>query len=103
MRKRPQTSKKTRSHPRSPTPDISMGYGRRSLLVNHAKQAETGRTLTAKLAQIERLEAQLAERERQLAEAQAIIKSTEHAHDERNAEAEALRRVGESLGALFDL
>ena len=36
-------------------------------------------------------------------EARAQLRPVEHAHDERNAEAEALRRVGEAVGALFDL
>lgn len=81
----------------------NLGYGRRNLVIGRKKKAETSRTLTAALAEIDRLKTQLAEREREFAEAQATIKEIEYAHDERNAEAGALRRVGESLGALFDL
>ncbi len=35
--------------------------------------------------------------------AQARIQAMERAHDERNAEGEALRRIGEAMGSLFDL
>ncbi len=38
-----------------------------------------------------------------LAQAQARIREMESAHDDRNAEAEALRRIGEAMGSLFDL
>jgi len=33
----------------------------------------------------------------------ARIGEMERAHDERNAEGDALRRVGEAMGSLFDL
>ncbi|MBA3916473.1 MAG: GAF domain-containing protein, partial [Acidobacteriales bacterium] len=39
----------------------------------------------------------------ELKAAQTRIHEMEHAHDERNAEGEALRRIGEAMGSLFDL
>ncbi len=45
------------------------------------------------------LEARTAE----LKAAQGRIQAMERAHDERNAEGEALRRIGEAMGSLFDL
>ena len=35
--------------------------------------------------------------------AQGRILAMERAHDDRNAEGEALRRIGEAMGSLFDL
>ncbi len=39
----------------------------------------------------------------ELKAAQGRIQAMERAHDERNAEGEALRRIGEAMGSLFDL
>lgn len=103
MQKRLINNKVNSRHSNPRAQFATLGYGRRNLVAGGINRTDTGRTLTAKLAQIEALEELLADRERQLLEAQGTIKELEHAHDERNAEAEALRRVGESLGALFDL
>ena len=52
---------------------------------------------------IDRLSSSLDLKDRELGAAYGRIHELEHAHDERNAEADALRRVGEAVGALFDL
>ena len=52
---------------------------------------------------IRELEAQLAERETEHELLHERMHELERVHDERQAEAEALRRVGEAVGALFDL
>ena len=57
----------------------------------------------AETAQVIALRSQLKARDSELAEARAHLREIEHAYDERNAEGEALRRVGEAVGALFNI
>ena len=52
---------------------------------------------------ISRLNASVEEKDKELAKAYTTIHELEHAHDDRNAEAESLRKVGEAVGALFDI
>ncbi len=75
-----------------------IGFGRRNLFQKRlAEQAH------AHEGNARQLRAALEARTRELATVQARIREMESAHDERNAEGEALRRVGEALGSLFDL
>ncbi len=50
-----------------------------------------------------RLHRALKARTQQLTAATAKIEKMERAHDDRNAEGEALKRIGEAMGSLFDL
>lgn len=75
-----------------------IGFGRRNLFLKH--QADT---LTSHETTVRTLRRQLEARNRELTATQQRIREMERAHDERNAEAEALRRVGEAMGQLFDL
>lgn len=52
---------------------------------------------------VEKLAGIIATRDRQLEQSREQIKDTERQLDQRNAEAEALRRIGESMGSLFDI
>ena len=75
-----------------------IGFGRRSLFLKRHHQ-----TLRTHEAQNARLHHALEARSSELKAAQNRIQEMEHAHDERNAEGEALRRIGEAMGSLFDL
>ncbi|MBV9850202.1 MAG: GAF domain-containing protein, partial [Armatimonadetes bacterium] len=75
-----------------------IGFGRRNLFLQ--RHAETVHRHEHHLRQ---LKAALEARTEELGAAQARIREMERAHDERHAEGEALRRVGEAMGSLFDL
>src|SRR5580658_518732 len=75
-----------------------VGFGRRNLFLKH--QADT---LTHHESAVRALRRQLDVRTRERDAAQQRIQDMERAHDGRNAEAEALRRIGEAMGQLFDL
>jgi two-component sensor histidine kinase len=75
-----------------------IGFGRRSLFMKRHHQA-----LRTHEAQNARLHHALDARTTELKIAQGRIREMEFAHDERNAEGEALRRIGEAMGSLFDL
>ncbi len=75
-----------------------IGYGRRALFLKRHTQA-----LRSHEAHSSRLHQALQARTAELKAAQARIQAMESAHDERNAEGEALRRIGEAMGSLFDL
>lgn len=77
------------------------GYRRRGFLKAGLQSGVSARR--TELAAMDRIRRSLKSREQDLAEARAQLRDIEHAHDERYAEAEALRRVGEAVGALFDL
>ena len=74
-----------------------IGYSRRSLFLKSQAQARRGQEQTA------RLHHALKARTQQLTAAAAKIEKMERAHDDRNAEGEALKRIGEAMGSLFDL
>jgi two-component sensor histidine kinase len=61
------------------------------------------KALSAQQDKLLALAVSLDRREKELIKAHKQIHELELAHDDRNAEAEALRRVGEAVGALFDL
>ncbi len=82
---------------RRPLP-TKVGFARRSLFSK--RQAETARHDDL---HIHKLKAALAARSRDVQTLRARISEMEIAHDERNAEGEALRRIGEAMGSLFDL
>ncbi len=75
-----------------------IGFGRRSLFLKRHTQA-----LRSHEAHATRLHHALETRTAELKASQEQIRSMEIAHDERNAEGEALRRIGEAMGSLFDL
>lgn len=75
-----------------------IGYGRRALFAR--QQAQRQDTHEAHVARLARA---LDTRGRELKDAQRRIAKMERAHDDRNAEGEALRRIGEAMGSLFDL
>ena len=75
-----------------------IGFGRRALFLKRHTQA-----LRSQEAQASRLRHALDARTAELKAAQGRIQAMERAHDERNAEGEALRRIGEAMGSLFDL
>ncbi len=87
--------KRDRLHADAPP---KVGFGRRSLIQNRQAQALRHQKLQAA-----RLHHALETRTAELKAAQERIGAMEHAHDERNAEGEALRRIGEAMGSLFDL
>ncbi len=87
--------KNSKNHDNMP-PHI--GFGRRALFMKRHSQ-----TLRSHEAQTSRLRHALGARTAELKAAQARIQAMESAHDERNAEGEALRRIGEAMGSLFDL
>ncbi len=75
-----------------------IGYSRRALFMkSHARALHHQETQTTRLHHA--LEARTAE----LTAATAKIEKMERAHDDRNAEGEALKRIGEAMGSLFDL
>ncbi len=78
-----------------------MGYSRRGLISR--RPLPTERSGTANAMRVEQLERILIAREAELLALYDRVHEIEHNYDARNAEAEALRRVGEALGALFDL
>jgi len=75
-----------------------IGFGRRSLFLKRHAQA-----LNHQEARATRLHHALEVRSAELKVATERIRTMEMAHDERNAEGEALRRIGEAMGSLFDL
>jgi len=75
-----------------------IGFGRRSLFLKRHVQA-----LSHQEARATRLHHALEVRSGELKAALERISAMELAHDERNAEGEALRRIGEAMGSLFDL
>ena len=75
-----------------------IGYGRRALFLKRHTQA-----LRSHEANSSRLHQALEARTAELKAAQGRIQAMERAHDDRNAEGEALRRIGEAMGSLFDL
>jgi len=82
----------------NPNVPPKIGFGRRTLFVKrHAEAARHDE------AHVRRLKAALAARTREMETLRARIGEMERAHDERNAEGEALRRIGEAMGSLFDL
>ena len=83
-------------------PLARVGYQRRKFFLARDVKKDRKATDSVK-SQIERLRKALRRRERELVEARAHVHGIELAHDDRNAEAEALRRVAEAVGALFDL
>lgn len=87
-------SKKTRHGAVPP----KIGFGRRNLFLRrHAEALRIQETSARKLKTV--LEA----RARETETLRARIAEMERAHDDRNAEGEALRRIGEAMGSLFDL
>jgi len=75
-----------------------IGFGRRSLFLRQQTQ-----TMRSHEAHAVRLHHALETRSTELKASQKRILDMERAHDERNAEGEALRRIGEAMGSLFDL
>jgi len=75
-----------------------IGFGRRALFLKRHTLA-----LRSHEVQSSRLHHALEARTAELKVAQGRIQAMERAHDERNAEGEALRRIGEAMGSLFDL
>ena len=75
-----------------------IGFGRRSLFLRQQAQA-----VRFHEAHANRLHHALEMRSAELKASQERIRDMERAHDERNAEGEALRRIGEAMGSLFDL
>jgi two-component system, sensor histidine kinase PdtaS len=80
-----------------------LGFGRREYLTRLMSRDRTRKSLSPEQEQLVKLANSLERREKELAKAHRQIHELEHAHDDRNAEAEALRRVGEAVGALFDI
>jgi len=76
----------------------NIGFGRRNLFIRKLS-ADTHRQSSF----VEKLTGMIAVRDRQLEQARDQIKDTERQLDQRNAEAEALRRIGESMGSLLDI
>jgi two-component sensor histidine kinase len=75
-----------------------IGYSRRALFTkSHAQALRHHETQTT------RLHHALKTRTTELTAAAAKIEKMERAHDDRNAEGEALKRIGEAMGSLFDL
>ncbi len=75
-----------------------IGYSRRALFMKSHAQA-----LRHQETQATRLHHALKTRTSELTAATAKIEKMERAHDDRNAEGEALKRIGEAMGSLFDL
>ena len=75
-----------------------IGYSRRALFMKSHAQA-----LRHQETQTTRLHHALQARTSELTAAAAKIEKMERAHDDRNAEGEALKRIGEAMGSLFDL
>ena len=75
-----------------------IGYSRRNLFMKSHTQA-----LRREETQTTRLHHALKTRTTELTAAVTKIEKMERAHDDRNAEGEALRRIGEAMGSLFDL
>jgi two-component sensor histidine kinase/putative methionine-R-sulfoxide reductase with GAF domain len=80
-----------------------LGYGRREYLARLISRDRARKSLSPEQEQLVKLTQALERREKELAKAHRQVHDLEHAHDDRNAEAEALRRVAEAVGALFDL
>lgn len=85
-------------NPRHDAVPPKIGFGRRALFQRRHAHAPPHDE-----AEVKRLRAALGARGLELAAVQQRIREMERAHDERNAEAEALRRIGEAMGSLFDL
>jgi signal transduction protein with GAF and PtsI domain len=75
-----------------------LGFGRRNLFLRQQQTSNAEADSTGR-----RLRKTLEMRTQELYHANQRIDEMELAHDERNAEAEALRRIGEAMGHLFDL
>ena len=75
-----------------------LGFGRRLLFQRRRADAAQRQN-----AHIRQLKAALDARTRDVDTLRARIHEMERAHDDRNAEGEALRRIGEAMGSLFDL
>ena len=87
-----------RTTPRTAHTPKKIGYSRRNLFMqSHANALHHQETQTTRLHHA--LEARTAE----LTAATTKIEKMERAHDDRNAEGEALKRIGEAMGSLFDL
>jgi two-component sensor histidine kinase len=80
-----------------------LGFSKRAYLLRLINRDRSRKTLSVEREQIIKLTHTVERRDKELAKAQFQIHDLEHAHDERNAEAEALKRVAEAVGALFDL
>jgi two-component system, sensor histidine kinase PdtaS len=80
-----------------------LGYGKQEYISRLLSRDKSRKSLTPDQEQIIRLTKSLERKDKDLAKASFQIHDLEHAHDERNAEAEALRRVGEAIGGFFDL
>jgi two-component sensor histidine kinase len=84
--------------PREANVPARIGFGRRGLFLKRQEQS-----LGYHEANSTRLHQALVARTAELRSAQDRIRDMERAHDERNAEGEALRKIGEAMGSLFDL
>ena len=84
--------------PRHSVVPPKIGFGRRNLFLKRQTETLNGHEHHAR-----QLKAALEARTQELTDAQRRIREMENAHDERYAEGEALRRVGEAMGSLFDL
>jgi len=76
----------------------NIGFGRRNLFIRKLS-ADNHRQSSY----VEKLISMIAMRDKQLEQSHDKIKDTERQLDQRNAEAEALRRIGESMGSLLDI
>ena len=85
----------------APLKALGLGFSRRGLI--NRRPLPTHRTGNAIAMRAEILERRLAKREMELSDLHDRMHDLERSHDERNAEAEALKRVAEAVGALFDL
>jgi two-component sensor histidine kinase/putative methionine-R-sulfoxide reductase with GAF domain len=79
------------------------GYNRRYFVLKKSSLSKTTPPITPDALEYNRLRRALIARTNELAIARAHIREIEEYHDERNAEVEALRKVGEAVGALFDI
>jgi len=79
------------------------GYQRRSFIRRKISRHNEENLPIDSAAEISRLRGALLARTKDLADARAQLREIELYHDERNAEVEALRKVGEAVGALFDI
>ena len=75
-----------------------IGFGRRNLFLRRSAEAVRTQEKSAR-----KLKTVTDARTRELETLRARIAEMERAHDDRNAEGEALRRIGEAMGSLFDL
>lgn len=78
----------------------NIGFGRRNFFEQGRSRSSAAGPSQRRLDAVRRAPEQIA---RELVSLRRRVHEMEAAHDERNAEAEALRRIGESMGSLFDL